>query len=261
MKKIILPSISIMVTEACSLKCKLCLAFVPYYKQHFHMNLQETKEVLNYLFQIVDQIDKLSITGGEPLLNPDLCAIVEEIFQYSDKISQEIILITNGTIKISDKIIDILKLNRKVKVIVNNYGELSTYAEENYMKLIQNNINTTLYTEDNRYGWIDCRNHELKHMTKEACQNQSSRCAFFQGKKYVINRGVLYTCTRAAYRIQENIIECMEDDFINLLEKNAGLDIMRAKLEKLLKAETTVSCAYCDGLTEQSVKYKAAEQL
>ena len=40
-----------------------------------------------------------------------------------------------------------------------------------------------------------------------------------------------------------------------------SVDVKKEKLEKLLAAETTVSCAYCDGLTEQSVKYKAAEQL
>ena len=32
-------------------------------------------------------------------------------------------------------------------------------------------------------------------------------------------------------------------------------------LNNLLNAKSTTSCAYCDGLTEQSIKYKAAEQL
>lgn len=64
MSKIILPSISIMVTEACSLKCKLCLAFVPYYKEHFHMGVGEAEKVLSNLFQVVDKVEKLSITVG-----------------------------------------------------------------------------------------------------------------------------------------------------------------------------------------------------
>ena len=62
-------------------------------------------------------------------------------------------------------------------------------TEENYNKLCEKGINAILYTEDNRYGWIDCRNHELKHKTQEACEQQAKGCAFFQGKKYVINRG------------------------------------------------------------------------
>ena len=122
-------------------------------------------------------------------------------------------------------------------------------------------INAILYTEDNRYGWIDCRNHELKHKTQAACEKQAYGCAFFQGKKYVINRGKLYTCTRAAYRIQENIIPYTEDAFLDLLDNEISTQAQKEKLNTLLNAKSTISCAYCDGLTEKSVKYRAAEQL
>ena len=261
MSKIVLPSISIMVTEACSLKCKLCLAYVPYYKKHLHMNLKDVKMILNNLFKIVDKVEKISITGGEPLLNPELNSIMQEILKYSDRVLKEIIIITNGTFKIADDLLEIFKTEDKIKVIVNNYGKLSKFAEENYEKLYREGINTILYTENNRYGWIDCRNHDLKHTTEEACRRQSARCEFFKGKKYVINRGVLYTCTRAAYRIQENIIDYTEESFIDLLDSSKSIEEQQKKLENLLNAKTTISCAYCDGLTETSKKYRAAEQL
>ena len=149
-----------------------------------------------------------------------------------------------------------------MKVIVNNYSTLlSPYAEENYNKLCEKGINAILYTEDNRYGWIDCRNHELKHKTQEACEQQAKGYAFFQGKKYVINRGRLYTCTRAAYRIQENVIPYTDDAFLDLLDDEVSVEFQRNKLNTLLNARSTISCAYCDGLTEKSVKYRAAEQL
>lgn len=262
MNNLILPSTSIMVTEVCTLKCKLCLAFVPYYENHFHMNLQDAKVVFERYFQIVDGVEKVSITGGEPLLNPELSSILKLLYGYSDKILKEIIIITNGTIKLSDTILEVLTQNKKVKVLVNNYSSgLSPYAEANYQRLCELGINAILYTEDNRYGWIDCRNHELKHKTPEECEQQAQGCAFFQGKKYVINRGRLYTCTRAAYRIQENIIPYTDAAFLDLLDNDASIEFQREKLEMLLKAKSTISCAYCDGLTEKSVKYRAAEQL
>ena len=262
MNNIILPSTSIMVTEACTLKCKLCLAFVPYYEKHFQMNLQEAKVIFERYFKIVDGVEKISITGGEPLLNSELDDILKLLYSYSDKIFKEIILITNGTIELSDTILNVLVQNRKIKVIVNNYSSvLSPYAEINYQKLCEMGINAILYTEDNRYGWIDCRNHELKHKTPEACEQQAKGCAFFQGKKYVIDRGRLYTCTRAAYRIQENIIPYTDEAFLDLLDSEASVQFQKEKLKKLLNARSTISCAYCDGLTEKSVKYRAAEQL
>lgn len=261
MNNIILPSTSIMVTETCTLKCKLCLAFVPYYKKHFHMNLKEAEEIFEHYFKIVDAVEKVSITGGEPLLNPEINSILKLLYQYSDRILKEIIFITNGTIKFSDSTLEIFASNSKTKVIVNNYDSLSPYAEENYRSLCQMGINAILYTEDNRYGWIDCRNHDLKHKTQKACEQQAQSCAFFQGKKYVINRGKLYTCTRAAYRIQENIIPYTDEAFLDLLDDNASLELQKKKLDTLLKARSTISCAYCDGLTERTAKYRAAEQL
>ena len=261
MIKVELPSTSVMVTEFCSLRCKLCLAYIPYYKEYRHMNLNVAKKIIKRYFNIVDFVDKFSITGGEPLLNPELDLILLEIFRYSSQIKKEIILITNGTILLKDELINILKQNRKIKVIVNNYEGLSLYAEKNYEILCSNGINAILYTEDNRYGWIDCRDHTLKHATIEDCIKQAKCCEFFRGKKYVISRGNLYTCTRAAYRIQENIITYTDSDYLDLLCDEESFEADKQKLNKMLNAEYTVSCAYCDGLTKNSKKYRAAEQI
>ena len=44
----------------------------------------------------------MSITGGEPLLHPDFCTILDEILKYANRINKEIIVITNGTIEFTD---------------------------------------------------------------------------------------------------------------------------------------------------------------
>lgn len=260
-EQIILPSTSIMLTEFCTLRCKLCLAYVPYYKEKSHLLINDARVIISNYFQIVDMVEKFSMTGGEPLLNPDLNEILKEIKKYEDRIVKEIILITNGTILLSEETLKIMKEIPKLKVIVNYYGELSVYSAENKKKLDAYEINNILYTEDNRYGWIDCRDHSLKHGNITEREYQASKCAFFRGKKYIINRGRLYTCTRASYRIQENLIPYTEDDFVDLTACNASISDQREKVRKLLRCKSTVSCAYCDGLTENSVKYKAAEQL
>ena len=259
-ERLIIPSTSIMVTEACTLKCKLCLAYSPYYREYHTMNKEEMEKILENYFAIVDEVEKLSITGGEPLLNPQLKDLINIIMSYADRIGKEIILITNGTLALSEDILEVLDKSDKVKVIVNHYGDISPYAEENYYKLCEKGIRSILYTEDNRYGWIDCRDHSLKHKTNQAVEKQARSCAFFLGKKYVINRGILYTCTRGGYRIQNQIIPYTDEDFIDLLG-NVSIERNREKLLQWQEAKATVSCAYCDGLTENSQKYKAAEQL
>ena len=248
-----------MVTEYCSLKCKLCLAYVPYYKEKSHMSLDMAKLIFKNYFDTIDSVDKFSVTGGEPLINPQIDEILMELLKYENKINNEIILITNGTILLSKETLQILKSNSKIKVIVNNYGKLSIHAYENRDLLKKNGINNIFYTEDNRYGWIDCRDHSLKYTSLQQREEQAAQCAFFKGKKYVINRGILYTCTRAAYRIQEEIIPYSSNDYIDLI--NEEMETRKVKLLKLLKLKSTISCAYCGGLKADTPKYKAAEQL
>lgn len=261
MKKIQMLSMSFMVTEYCTLNCKLCLAYIPYYKQKQHMTLEEAKIVFKNYFEMIDSVEKVSVTGGEPLINPQINDILKELLKYERKILKEIIIITNGTILLSEKVIDTLKLNSKIKVIVNNYGSISSKAYENKELLMENHINSVFYTEENRYGWIDCRDHSLKHFTQWERERQASECAFFIGKKYVVNRGKMYTCTRSAYRIQKNIIPHTEEDYIDLMNDELGGVERQEKLINLLNKKDSVSCAYCDGLTEHTPTYKAAEQL
>ena len=87
-EKINLLSTSIMITEFCDLKCKLCLAYIPYYKEHKHMEVEEIKKMLEKFFKIVNTVDKMSITGGEPLLHPDFCTILDEILKYANRINK-----------------------------------------------------------------------------------------------------------------------------------------------------------------------------
>lgn len=250
MKKIILPSTSIMIEESSTLKCKLCLAYIPYYDKYVNMRIDEVKKILSNYFSIVDEVEIFCITGGEPLLNTNLEQILLEISKYEKYISKDIILITNGTIKISPKILKAFQTIDKMKVIVNNYGEISKYSQENYEILKEYHIKSILNTEDNRHGWINCRDHSLKHLEENSIIKQANSCDFFTGKKYVIKRGSLYTCTRSAYRIQEGIISNNKDDFIDLTDNLMPKEILKERLKILMDLKHTNSCAYCGGLTE-----------
>lgn len=259
MKKIDLQSTSIMVTEYCSLNCKLCLAFVPYYTKREHLSVENAKVLFKNFFETVHSVDKLSITGGEPLVNMEIEDILFELLKYEKQINKEIIFITNGTIILSETLISIFKSNKKFKIIVNHYGSISSKAYINKEILEKNMINHIFYTEENRYGWIDCRDHRLKHLSIEERERQASKCVFWVGKKYVINRGKMYTCTRCAYRIQEKLIPYSENDYIDFYNDN--IEIRNQKLQNFLTSRYSVSCAYCEGLTDSTPKYMAAEQL
>ena len=156
----------------------MCLSYVPYYRQPEVLSLEKAKTLLKKYFSLADTVDKFSITGGEPLTNTEIVPIVEEIYRYKRQITGKVIFITNGTIGLPEELIQIWKKHpEKTKIIINDYGNgLSGKAEENYKRLCEEGLGeqTLLYTEENRYGWIDCRAHDQIHFTEEAIVNLPS---------------------------------------------------------------------------------------
>ena len=57
------------ITSKCTLKCKLCLAYIPYYKNPKDLSYENAKKILARFFSLVDKIGTFSITGGEPFIN------------------------------------------------------------------------------------------------------------------------------------------------------------------------------------------------
>ena len=95
------------ITMKCSLKCKNCNMFVPYYKEDVTYSKENIKSEIDTLFKKVDYIFSFTLLGGEPLLHPDWAEIVHYLSKaYSDRIGI-IKIITNGTIIPADKVLDL----------------------------------------------------------------------------------------------------------------------------------------------------------
>lgn len=272
MKGIHLKSTSLMVTERCTLKCKLCLSYTPYYKNPVVLRYTDAKNILQRYFELIDYVDKFAITGGEPLTNKDLLQIIQLIYTYKHKFG-ELILITNGTMDWPEGLLDVFKSHKdKAKIIINNYGaNLSKNAIKIYKEALTiydterenekyKDEKIILYHEENRYGWIDCRNHEKKH-NETTVKTQAESCAFYQGKKYIIDRGELHLCTRSFYRILEGIIPKNTDEYLDLLAQEYSLEHAKEQIIKMQQLPNYTSCHYCEGLTNTTRKYPAAEQL
>lgn len=54
------------ITQKCTLKCKLCAGYSPYYNPQPHYSINRLSEILRRYFSIVDYVEKFTITGGEP---------------------------------------------------------------------------------------------------------------------------------------------------------------------------------------------------
>lgn len=98
--KIVLPALDIFITSFCTLKCKNCIAHLPYYKKNkfHHMPFESIKKDIDGVFSFVDYINLLSFSTGEVILHPDFIKIIEYIAANYREKYRVIHFVTNGTV-------------------------------------------------------------------------------------------------------------------------------------------------------------------
>lgn len=254
------------ITERCTLKCQLCFAYIPYHDNPKNMTIGEISTVLERYFSIVSSVDSFCITGGEPLLHRELLTILELLSKYSAQINKTMDLITNGTLEINDKILLFLKNNKKIaRVIISDYGKYSTKAKVLAIKLRALGINLRVENyngESPLYGgWVDFRDHSMKHFTQHDIDEQGKSCFWKNKRGYPIRNGQLHNCVRSYWRMLQNIIPRNPAEYIDLLDTSASIDEQKDILRKLLRSISVTSCAYCWGSNEQTERHMPAEQL
>ena len=107
--KYFIDSVSMIMTEACTLRCEKCAIMLPYFKEHRTPSLEKLKGEADALFSKVDFVSNYTVTGGEPLLNkelPDLIAYVGE--NYRKKIGS-FKIISNGMITPWSELLDTMQ--------------------------------------------------------------------------------------------------------------------------------------------------------
>lgn len=255
------------ITTYCNLRCKHCLAFIPYYKDPSHVSAEEARKVLQTYFRVVDSVEHFTITGGEPLLNKDAYDIINEVFQYEGQITGSVDFVTNSTIEIPENILNLFETHRDhAKIVLSDYGpELSTKIDVIREKLEDRNINyrvSKFYGDDLYYdGWIDFSDQSLKWKTGEEREKNAQKCIQRIGKYFAIYDGELHSCSRSFWRIKQNIIPKIKGEYVDLLAEDTSIEEKRVDLMKMYEMKSSTSCAYCVGLCNGIPRVKPAQQL
>lgn len=255
------------ITTYCNLRCKHCLAFIPYYKDPSHVTIEEAKKVLCTYFQVVDSVEHFTVTGGEPLLNKDVCAILKEVFRYESQVTGSIDFVTNSTIEISDDILDVFEAHKDhTKIVLSDYGpDLSIKMESIREKLEKRGIpyRVSKFYGDDLYcdGWIDFSDHSLKWKTEEEREANAQKCIQRIGKYFAIYNGELHSCSRSFWRIKQGIIPKVKGEYVDLLDETMTIEEKRKDLMKMYGLKSSISCAHCVGLRNGVSRVRPAQQL
>lgn len=266
MEKIRMTNVTFAVTLRCDLKCKLCAVFAPYYEEPPHYTMETLKKSADRYFELVEYVDKFTISGGEALIRTDLPELIDYLAKYIDHIGMLEIL-TNGTVTPGDELLRSLSFSPKVNILVNNYGaNLSRKVPEIIEKLEAYEIAYRLRDQnaENAHcgGWVDISNLSHKNRSKEETAERFSKCAYpnafrcfaiFGDRAYIC--GVYLRCKTLG------LISDIPEEYVDF--SDADTTTAEEKIQKIKNffEKPYSACEYCKGFCPGDERFLPAEQI
>lgn len=246
------------VTLHCNLRCRLCAERSPYYERPYYPEMSNLVAQIGRLFEIVDRIELLDLTGGEPLLRKDLHIFIRELYRSYDQRIGRLRLTTNGTILPTEELLASLQdWGNRVYLIVDQYPvskrvpDIAKHLSGAGVPFEVRDYTNSLHCD----GWVDYGDFSKKHDAPEA-QALFKKCMVPRLHFFTcMVDGVLFPCARARLLYEQGITK----DCLNIMDGPCS-DI-REKLRQFLSVSALESCAYCGGLCEDSKRFRPAEQL
>ncbi len=250
-------------TTKCTLKCRNCNMFIPYYKNHVEYTADDIDRNLKLLFQYSKHIFKYQLVGGEPFLNKDIYNILKLIGEkYGNHISWKR-LVTNGTIVPDEKIFQILK-KYEYDIVISDYTQQVPYDSKINLleeKLKQYDIS---YQRERALTWVDIgipnTLNEVQHEDVKAHMvNCASSWHGFADEK-------IFYCNVAWSAEKCGLFKNVSGDYVDLnVSINEGTDV-KESLVSLSLGELNNGCnslcKYCKGCgTDNTDIIPAGEQI
>lgn len=264
-----LSNLNLTPTMKCNLKCQLCGVLVPHYNYRPEMTVEEFSNTLETIFQIVDGVGKLQITGGEPLLYPEIDKILMECFKYADKFDK-LWFFCNCAVPVRPEVLHILK-QYKDKIIMHcsDYGVRPQIAADMVQLFIENDINykyLKYYGEDQYYdGWVDNGDFIAHRRSKKENEEIFKHCSHVcRGGSWYVRHGQMHWCGRSIRGTELGKVPLCAEDYLDIFDKSTTIEGKREKLERLKQVSTITACDYCNGYygtEDKSKRYPAGGQM
>lgn len=264
-----LMNVNLAPTMQCNLRCKLCGVMVPQYDYRPKMTYEEFCDTLKALYEVIEDVKRLQITGGEPLLHPDLDKMLEACFQYREHF-QELWLFSNSAVPIRESVLAVLQEHKeRVLVHCSDYGVRPDVSKQNIQLLETAEIpyRYLKYFGEGQYcdGWVDNGDFVAHNRTREENEAVFAACSHVcRGGSWYIRHGQMHWCGRSIRGTELNKVPLLKEDYLDLFDQNTSADEKRKELERLMQVKSITACDYCNGYygTEDAEKrHPAGEQM
>lgn len=268
--ELILNKMSLVVTTRCNLKCNLCDEFIPGNMPFPDMTPAEEVRILDALFQVVDHVNLLHLSGGgEPFLNPYLADMIHTAFRYGDQFDR-LMVFTNSTVPLSDKLLDALVCYRERIILhASNYGITPEKSEAAYQRLQEHGVNLRVikyYGADQDYGgWVDFGTWEARGRTDAELAKVFANCGITKAMQgnWRTRDGTVHWCQRSQRGMELGLLPDCPADYVDLFSDETREE-KRSRFRRIMDACYLSACDHCSGnhgTDDLSKRFPAGQQM
>ena len=245
-------SLTIFVTEKCTLRCKKCMSYMPYYNNPKDCDFKIMNIALDRLL-CYGRFSHIFIEGGEIFLYDNLAELVEKLISHAN--IDLIYPITNATLLPDSRVIQSFR-NEKVKVRISNYGDYSWKFNELISLFRKENI--SYYSA--LVKWYDIVQPILFDRQEYNNQLIFENCCKSDGNPFLVH-GKLYRCPFAAHLENLGVLPHSPDDSVDLIAEPYDETELHKKIDEFYTREKFIqACRYCKGRGHLGEDIPIAEQ-
>ncbi len=250
-------SITLIINQRCSLKCKCCTSYMNEYpiEERKDIPLDRICDDIDKFFEAMDSVGTVTVMGGEPFMHPQLSDIIQKLL--TKKNFGLISIATSGTYPI--KIEQLKGLDdKRINVSFSNYEHAITENQRKMMyqniELIKNagisyTVGVTIPEWSVPSTLYDLGDTEEQMKAKKAACVQPPRCM-------QVKNGKLHPCDFATALYSLNLGR-YEMDYIDI-EHADSIESLRESIRAFIDQPYYRTCGHCAGM--QELTSKAAEQ-
>lgn len=256
-KKAVVPCLEYVVTTKCTMNCKHCNTFIPYFNEKTHckpVTFEVFKKDIDTFLKAVDYIDYFGFVGGEPLLAKDLAKMIKYV--CSKRKIHHIFLATNCTMNLSKELLNSMK-NKKFAVQLSDYRDAKlknglTVKYQEYKKILSEN--GILFSHPQEDGermtfqsmpelYQDQQNPEKMRRVFDNCWGQYCQ---------MLCDGILTQCTLSVFisRTME-LTPDIKSELVNIREKKSS----RKLADEIIKFYAKPYSAFCNYCHTDNIIY------
>lgn len=252
--------LDISLTEKCTLKCRKCNMFMPYFSKPRELEKETVIQEVDNYFKLVDYVEGFNLLGGEPFLYKSLADVVEYVGKkYRDRM-EHFAIFTNGMILPTERELELFQ-RYLVKIQISDYSARVPYSKriEELVRILEEKGISYVIMKSERWGDFGFPENP-NTISEDELIGFFDRCrAPFRG----LYKNRVYFCHLETSAIRAGLYEDNENDYFDLDQKDDNPKKKFLEFDFGYLDEGAVSfCRKCRGCDcVNSLTVVAAEQM